>query len=414
MEERKKIAVIGAGAAGLMAALAAAEAGAAVTIYEKMGRPGRKIGITGKGRCNVTHVGDRERFLKNMVGNGKFLYSAWNALDNDALREMLRCAGVETKEERGGRVFPVSEKAADVVAAFEHTLRRLGVTFYLKTPVQELWQENERLCGVTLTDGRKEKADAVILATGGASYPGTGSTGDGYRMAEAVGHTLTPLQPALVPLEVEEEWVKELMGLSLRNVEASLWVDEKCETSEFGEMLFTHFGLSGPIILTLSRQAVMAVAAGSFVEIRVNLKPALSAEVLDKRLARDFVSLGRKRAVHCLDELLPSSLRPVVLDLAFINIAKEIGQLTREERHRLLELLQALPFTVTGARPLAEAIVTAGGVCVNEVDPRTMKSKKVEGLYLAGEVLDIDGNTGGFNLQAAFSTGYLAGRSAAQ
>ena len=204
MEERKTIAVIGAGAAGLMAALAAAEAGAAVTIYEKMGRPGRKIGITGKGRCNVTHVGERERFLKNMVGNGKFLYSAWNALDNDALREMLRCAGVETKEERGGRVFPVSEKAADVVAAFEHTLRRLGVAFRLKTPVQELWQEDERLCGVTLADGRREKADAVILATGGASYPGTGSTGDGYRMAEAAGHTLTPLQPALVPLEVEE------------------------------------------------------------------------------------------------------------------------------------------------------------------------------------------------------------------
>lgn len=360
MESRKKVAIIGAGAAGLMAAVAAAEAGAEVVVYEKMAWPGRKIRITGKGRCNVTHVGDRDVFLRNMVGNGRFLYSAWNALDNGALRTFLRAEGVETKEERGGRVFPVSEKAADVVAALEGALRRRGAALRLNTAVKALWRSEGRVAGVVLAGGVQEEADAVILASGGASYPATGSTGDGYRLAQQAGHRLEPLQPALVPLEVEEEWVGELMGLALRNVEASLWVDGKREAAEFGELLFTHFGLSGPIILTLSRQAAAARAAGKFVEVRLNLKPALTSEVLDKRLARDFTTLARKKAAHCLDELLPSSLRPVLLDLAFVDPRKDVHQITRQERRRLLELLQSLPFTISQPRPLAEAIVTAG------------------------------------------------------
>ncbi len=411
----KKILVIGGGAAGLMAAASAAEHGADVTLLEKMPAVGRKLLITGKGRCNVTNVADIKTIIDNMPGNGPFLYSALASFSNNDLMAWLEKRGVSLKTERGGRVFPVSDQARDVVDAFARALADLGVSVVAGQAVREIRLADGRACGAATADGREWRADAVILATGGASYPGTGSSGDGYRIAAALGHTVTPLRPSLVPLEVAEDWITDLQGLALKNVGVAAIAGGRQIATEFGELLFTHFGLSGPVILSLSNPVAAALRTrpGDEVLIAIDLKPALSAETLDKRLQRDFVKFARKQFKNSLGELLPSRLTAVIVDLSHIDPDKPVHQITKEERARLVALLKQLTFTVAGTRPLAEAIVTAGGISTKEINPSTMASRLVPGLYLAGEVIDIDGYTGGFNLQAAFSTGYVAGRAAA-
>lgn len=405
----KKVIVIGGGAAGLMAAYCAASNGAEVTVLEKKTAVGRKLLITGKGRCNITNVADTKTIIKNIPGNGAFLYSVLNAFDNEDVISFMKKYGVETKVERGGRVFPISDKAQDVVAAFERALVKHGVKVFTDSPVRHLMVENNEVVGVVFGRNNEIKADAVILATGGASYPGTGSSGDGYKMAKEIGHNIIPLKPSLVPIEVNEEWIGDLQGLSLRNVTASVVSEGKKEAEEFGELLFTHYGLSGPIILSLSKKVAEIIDANHEASIEINLKPALSDELLDKRIQRDFDKYSRKQLKNALDDLLPSKLIETVIDLSFLDGDKHVNQITKEERGRLVHVLTHLTFTVKGTRPIAEAIVTAGGVNVKEINPKTMESKIVKNLYFAGEVIDIDGYTGGYNLQAAFSTGYAAG-----
>lgn len=405
----KQILVIGAGPAGMMAAIRAAENGAAVTLLEKMKRPGRKMMITGKGRCNITNAADVPEIIRNIHGNGAFLNSSMRAFDNQDVMEFFRQQGVPVKVERGNRVFPVSDKAQDVVDAMVHRLHELDVRIELEMPVADILLQEGRVAGVRTKSGAHYKADAVILAVGGASYPGTGSTGDGYEMAKKLGHTVVPLRPSLVPLETEEEWVKDVQGLSLRNVRATLLAGGEKVQEMFGEMMFTHFGVTGPIILSMSRRAAKCLAEGKFVELELNLKPALTPEKLDARIQRDFEQHIRKSLKNGLLDLLPHKLIEPVLDCAYLDPEKPVHQVTAEERHRLAETLQHLTLTITKTRPLAEAIVTAGGVSVREINPKTMESKLVPGLYFAGEVVDVDAYTGGYNLQAAFSMGNAAG-----
>ena len=405
----KQILVIGAGPAGMMAAIRAAENGAAVTLLEKMKRPGRKMMITGKGRCNITNAADVPEIIRNIHGNGAFLNSSMRAFDNQDVMEFFRQQGVPVKVVRGNRGFPVSDKAQDVVDAMVHRLHELDVRIELEMPVADILLQEGRVAGVRTKSGAHYKADAVILAVGGASYPGTGSTGDGYEMAKKLGHTVVPLRPSLVPLETEEEWVKDVQGLSLRNVRATLLAGGEKVQEMFGEMMFTHFGVTGPIILSMSRRAAKCLAEGKFVELELNLKPALTPEKLDARIQRDFEQHIRKSLKNGLLDLLPHKLIEPVLDCAYLDPEKPVHQVTAEERHRLAETLQHLTLTIAKTRPLAEAIVTAGGVSVRELNPKTMESKLVPGLYFAGEVVDVDAYTGGYNLQAAFSMGNAAG-----
>ena len=414
MDKFDRIIVAGAGPAGMMAAIKAAENGAQVVLLEKMSRPGKKMLITGKGRCNITNVAEKQELIRNIPGNGKFLYSCLKAYDNEDVQLFFQTQGVPTKVERGGRVFPVSDKAADVVEAMVLYLRELGVELVIDARVEEILTQADEAgqlhaTGFRLSDGRAYQGDAAILATGGASYPGTGSTGDGCRLAQRLGHHIVKLLPSLVPLETEDDWVKELQGLSLKNVRATLLSDGEKVSDMFGEMLFTHFGISGPIVLSLSRQAVQLLNKGHFVEMELDLKPALTPEQLDARLLRDFQKYLNKEIKNGMKDLLPGRLIEPVLDAAYLKPETPVNAITREQRHKLVEILKALPMIISGSRPIAEAIVTAGGIDTKEINPKTMESKLVRGLYFAGETTDVDGYTGGFNLQAAFSMGAAAG-----
>lgn len=399
--------VIGGGAAGMMAALAAAYQGHKVTIMEKNEKLGKKVFITGKGRCNVTNASDMDTIMSQVVSNPKFLYSAFYGFTNQDVMNLLERLGCPLKVERGNRVFPVSDHAYDVIDAFYRELRKIGVTILLHTNVKHIWEENGVCKGVILAD-KKMRADAVIVATGGRSYPSTGSTGDGYRFAKETGHEVTALYPALVPFTVAEPWCQELMGLSLRNVNVSIFDQKKLLYSEFGEMLFTHFGVSGPAMLSASSVVAKQVRKKTLA-LEIDLKPALSFEQLDARLLRDLTQNRTRQFKNSLGALLPSKLIPIVVDLSSIAPEKMAGELTREERQSLVQLLKKFRLTLNGLRDYNEAIVTQGGVSVKEIWPSTMESKRVQGLYFAGEVLDVDALTGGYNLQIAWSTGYAAG-----
>ena len=395
----KKIIVVGGGAAGIMAAIVAAQNGAQVILFEKMTKIGRKLSITGKGRCNLTNSANVEEIIKNIPGNGKFLYSALKNFSPADTVNFFENLGVATKIERGGRIFPQSDDANEVIDALIKKMAILGVEVKTNSPVTEIISAQKKIVGV-LVGGKKIFADSVILATGGLSYPKTGSTGDGFKFARRLGHTITEILPALVPLEVEDEFIGDLQGLSLKNVRAKLLADSKKISEQFGEMLFTHFGLSGPIILTLSRQAAKLLADKKFVEVEISLKPALSFEQLDARILRDFDKFRGKILKNSLIDLLPAKLIPIILDRAFLAENKKVDDLTTAERRRLVETLRGLSFEIKKTRPISEAIVTAGGVSVKEINPKTMESKIIAGLFIAGELLDVDGFTGGFNLQA--------------
>lgn len=404
----KKIIVIGGGAAGIMAAIRAAEGCENVILFEKMPHIGRKLRITGKGRCNLTNSADIAEIIKNIPGNGKFLFSALKNFSPADTVNFFENLGVKTKIERGGRIFPQSDDASEVIDALTKKLAILGVEVRNNSPVTEILTENKKIRGI-IVDGKIFEADAVILATGGASYPATGSSGDGFRLAKRLGHTITEILPSLVPLEVEEEFVRDLQGLSLKNVRVKLISDGKRVDEQFGEMLFTHFGVSGPIILTLSRKAAKFLSEKKFVELEINLKPALTPEQLDARILRDFAKFKGKIVKNALVDLLPAKLIPIILDLSFLPEEKRVDDIKSTERRRLVEILRGFPLTITKTRPIAEAIVTSGGISVKEIDPRTMQSKIVKNLFIVGEVADIDGFTGGFNLQAAWSMGNAAG-----
>ena len=405
----KRVVVIGGGAAGLIAAVIAGREGAKVTLLEKMNYVGKKMGITGKGRCNITNACDMSEFIKNTPGNGKFLYGAYERFTNEDLLQLLHDAGLETKVERGGRVFPASDSALDVRNTFMKLMKQYGVDVHLQEPVKKLLVNDGTVTGV-VTDKETYHADAVVIATGGKSYPATGSTGDGYVLASQVGHTITDIRPSLVPIVTEESWVKDLMGLSLRNVELSVIAKNKVQATMFGEMMFTHFGITGPIVLSLSHTVgkLMRKKNIGIIGLDINLKPALSPETLDKRLQKDFDLYSKKQLINGMKDLLPSRLIPLIIELAGIDPQKPINQISKEERQQIGYMLQHMPLTVKGLRPVEEAIVTAGGISLKEFNPKTMESKLVKGLYGAGEVLDIDAFTGGYNLQAAFSTGYVA------
>lgn len=417
-----KIIIIGGGAAGMMAAMAAAESGASVWLIEKNEKLGKKLFITGKGRCNVTNAGDMETLLANVCTNSKFLYSAFYDFDNRAVMRFLEQEGCPLKTERGERVFPVSDHSSDVIGAFQRALKRLGVKVLLNTEVKDLalCREDgaESIAGVELQDGRVLPADRCIICTGGMSYPATGSTGDGYRFAERTGHRLTPCSPSLVPFNIREEWCRRLTGLTLKNVSVRLCCRGREVYEGFGEMLFTHFGVSGPLILSASSfMGQKGKKSGKDTETEetrlfVDLKPALNEEQLDRRLLRDFEENKNKQFKNALGGLFPVKLIPVMRDLSGIHPDKKVNEVTREERRRFVKLIKNLPLTVTGLRGYEEAVITKGGICVKDINPSSMESKKVRGLYFAGEVLDLDALTGGFNLQIAWSTGHLAGKCA--
>lgn len=401
--------ICGGGAAGLIAAGCAAQNSDKVILIEKNDAVGRKVRITGKGRCNITNACDIEDMIGQYPVNGKFLYSALYTFTNDDIVALLESYGVKTKVERGGRVFPMSDDARDVVSALRKYALQKNVKL-IKAEVKSLIIENDEIKGVKTSVG-EIMDNRVILCTGGASYPQTGSDGSGYRMAEKAGHTIIKPQPSLVPLVCAEKWCKDVMGLSLKNAEVTAY-DSKGKKiyTGFGEMLFTHFGVSGPLILSLSSH----IKKGQDCKIKIDLKPALSEEQLDKRILRDFEIQKNKHFINSLDALLPKALIPVVIKLAEIEPHKQVCEITKQERRRLLETIKGITLNVTGFRPIAEAIVTSGGVKTSEINSSTMESKLIKGLYFAGEIIDVDGYTGGFNLQCAWSTGYLAGLNASQ
>ena len=406
-----KILVVGGGAAGMMAAVTAARNGKKVRLIEKNEKLGKKLFITGKGRCNITNAADIEELFSAVVSNPKFLYSSFYSMTNDQVIEFFEELGVKTKVERGGRVFPESDHSSDVIRALEQEMKRLGVEIRLRAEAEEILAEDGRVTGVRLSSGKELHADAVIIATGGISYPSTGSTGDGYRFARECGHKVADLSPALVPMEVKEWYARELMGLSLRNVEIRITDGKKKLYEEFGEMLFTHYGVTGPVILSAS-SIVGKKLREHPLTLHIDLKPALTEEQLDKRMLREFEANHNRQFKNAVDSLFPSKLKPVIVELSGIQEDKKVNEVTKEERLHFVRLIKDFSMTLTGMRGYNEAIITKGGVSVKEIDPGTMESKLVNGLYFAGEVLDLDAVTGGYNLQIAWSTGYLAGLNA--
>lgn len=406
-----KVLVIGGGAAGMMAAITAAANGGEVLLLEKNEKLGKKLFITGKGRCNITNAADTEDLFSAIVSNPKFLYSSFYSFTNSQVIDFFEGLGVKTKIERGGRVFPASDHSSDVIRALEREMEQLGVEIYLQAEVKELILKEHVIKGVVLTSGKKLYADTVIVATGGISYPSTGSTGDGYRFAKACGHQVTEILPSLVPMEVKEWYAKELMGLSLRNIEICVTDGKKKLYQEFGEMLLTHYGVTGPVILSAS-SIVGKKLKEKELTLHIDLKPALSEEQLDKRVLREFETNHNRQFKNAVDSLFPSKLRPVIVELSGIPEEKKVHEITKEERLHFVRLIKDFSMTLTGLRGYKEAIITKGGVSVKEIDPSTMESKLVKGLFFAGEVLDLDAVTGGYNLQIAWSTGYLAGMNA--
>lgn len=410
----KKIVIIGGGAAGMMAAITAKKQNKdnSVTVLEKNERPLRKVMITGKGRCNVTNNCDIETLIANVANkNGRFLYSSFSSLSAEDVMRFFEELNVPLKTERGNRVFPVSDKAVDIVDALVNCAKKSGVKI-VTASAEEIIVKDNNVTAVKLNNGDIIDCDSVILATGGLSYPITGSMGDGYKMAKKLGHTVVDLKPSLVPLNIHEGFCTALSGLSLKNVNLSIFEDDKKKPiySEFGEMLFTHFGISGPLVLSASSH-IRYMGKKQYKAV-IDLKPALTLEQLDNRILRDFAEEQNKDFANSLSALLPKSLIPVIVKLSKIDANKKVNQISREERINLCNLIKAFPLTVTGFRPIEEAIITSGGISVKEIDPKTMQSKLVNGLFFAGEIIDVDAYTGGFNLQIAFSTGYVAGKNA--
>lgn len=405
-----KVIIAGGGAAGMFAAVTAAAKGHKVHVYEKNEKLGKKLFITGKGRCNLTNACDMEELFDAVCTNGKFLYSAFYGFTNQDTVDFFEECGLRTKVERGNRVFPQSDHSSDVIAALTKKMKELGVQVHLNTEIREVLSAEGRVTGVCTRDGKRESADAVIIATGGLSYQSTGSTGDGYRFARALGHRVTELSPSLVPFNIKEETAGRLQGLSLRNVRAFVYSGKKCLYEEFGEMMFTHFGVTGPLILTASSRIQKQLKKGEL-RLVIDLKPALSEEQLDKRVLRDFEEAKNKQFRNALGGLFPAKLIPVMMERSQIPPEKRVNEISREERRKLIYEIKNFELTITGLRDYNEAIITKGGVHVKEIHPSTMESKLVSGLYFAGEVLDLDAVTGGFNLQIAWSTAYAAGSS---
>lgn len=410
-----KVIVIGGGPAGMMAAITAAENGNKVILLEKMERLGRKLLITGKGRCNITSSLPIEEFIQNTPGNGQFLYSCFKNYTNKDIIEFLKSQGLDVKEERGNRIFPITDKSLDVLECFKSKLKKLNVDIRCNTKVTEIMQREDKLQVKTEKDILE--SEKVILATGGKSYPLTGSTGDGYKLAEKLGHTITKIRPSLVPLESYDKKIcKNLQGLSLRNVQIELKNEEnnKVIYEDFGEMLFTHFGVSGPIILSSSAHLVRyknieELLKNRKIVLKIDFKPALSEEKLDDRILRDFSELKNKQFKNSLEKLLPKKLIPVIIEKSKINPEKKVNEITKKERKNLVKLLKNFEIHISDFRPIEEAIITSGGINIKEINPKTMESKLIKGLYFAGEIIDVDSYTGGFNLQIAYSTGYTSG-----
>ena len=407
----KKVLVIGGGAAGMMAAIGAAGVGHEVHLFEKNEKLGKKLYITGKGRCNITNNCDVESLLNHVISNQKFLYSAFYTFTSHDMMALLESQGLALKTERGNRVFPVSDKSSDVISALWTKLKSMGVHIHMNTPVSRLLLSQMPVTfeGIELEDGKKVYGDSVIIATGGLSYKSTGSTGDGYRMAAAAGHTLVKTMPSLVPLNIGEDWCGLLQGLSLKNIRAAFKANQKTVYEDMGEMLFTHYGVSGPLILSGSAHITGLLHQNKKITLTLDLKPALDFDQLDARILRDFEENKNKQFRNALSGLLPSKMIPVIVQLSEIDPYKQVNEVSRTERLRLCRLMKELTMTVTGTRDYNEAVITRGGVCVKEVDPSTMKSKLVPGISFAGEVLDLDALTGGYNLQIAWSTAWLAG-----
>jgi predicted Rossmann fold flavoprotein len=411
-----KVLVIGGGPAGMMAAITAAENGNEVTILEKMPSFGKKLLITGKGRCNITSSLYMSEFIKNTPGNGKFLYSAFQNYTNADIIEFLKKQGLEVKEERGNRIFPVTDKSIDVLNCFKKRIDELKIKYKLETRVEKILIKNNEVLGVR-TNREIIQTDKIILATGGKSYPLTGSTGDGYKIARDLGHTIIPIKPALVPLEVyEKEECKKIQGLSLRNIAIKIIDTDRKKTiyEDFGEMVFTHFGISGPTILSGSAHLakykdIDYLLKKRYIKITIDLKPALTEEHLDDRILRDFKEFKNKQFKNSLDKLLPQKMIPLIVELSGINPEKMVNEITKEERRHLVQLIKYFTITIKNFRPVEEAIITCGGISTKEINPKTMESKLIKGLYFAGEIIDVDAYTGGFNLQIAYSTGYTAG-----
>lgn len=406
-----KVYVVGGGASGMMAAIAAARNGHRVILFEKNEKLGKKLYITGKGRCNITNACDRDTFFENVISNPKFLYRAFHQFNTDDVIDFFEQLGLRTKIERGNRVFPRSDKSSDVIAALRNELERLGVDIRYHSEVTDILYKDGCFYGLKLKPGEKYYGDAVIIATGGLSYPLTGSTGDGYRFANKAGHTITDLSPSLVPLYVSESFVKELMGLSLKNISITIKSGEKEIYKNFGELVFTHFGVSGPVILSASRHIIPYIDSKDKLTLNIDLKPALTMQQLDLRILRDFEEFKNKQFKNSLNQLLPNKLIDVIIRLSHINPEKQVNSITREERLFLVELLKNFTLNIIKLGAFNQAVITKGGINIKEINPSTMESRLIKNMFFAGEILDLDALTGGFNLQIAWSTGFLAGNS---